>query len=136
MSESQSHINLVNDLVHWISMNHLNNDPGFVLVDKPNNDRSRRPPPIGDYCPDVFVQNPPAHKVIIGEAKTIRDIENIHTLNQFEAFLNFCNLNQPSLFVVAVPWCMSRFARNLVSKIQMKTETKSVETVILQNLRG
>ena len=96
----------------------------------------KKPPLISDHCPDVFVPKTNSFNMIIGEAKTLRDVETVHTINQFKAFLKFCELNHPSLFVLAVPWPVTRLARNLVKNIQVKTDTRNVRTFILENLRG
>ncbi len=136
MPESQVHINLVNDLVFWISENHLNGDHHLVLADRPQTMGSQKPPRIDGYCPDAFARNTKSYELILGEAKTSWDLESLHTERQIGSFLKFCSISNSSLFVFAVPWHMARFGKNLLRQIQRRTNTQDVHVLVLENLKG
>ena len=47
---------------------------------------SAKPKKIGGYIPDLFCTIPSTGHVIIGDAKTPKDLETRHSRDQFEAF--------------------------------------------------
>lgn len=84
--------------------------------------------------PDVWAKNIQNGMVIIGEAKTLRDIENRHSAAQLSAFLEYCNDNKPSLLIVAVPWMMVSCAKSQIKYLKNITKAQGVQVVFLDML--
>ena len=134
MSESASHRKLVASLVAWAAQTYLDGDAGSILVDSSVSREGARPPSIHGYIPDVFIGSCGKCDLLIGEAKTARDLENRHTRAQLTAFLRRCALEPKSTFVMAVPWQMERFARSLIHVLQQRNGVGAVRAVVLEKL--
>ena len=136
MAESATHANLVESMRQWVIDNCFDEDSGFVLVDNPEGTRFTKPPNTYGFVPDLFARRKSEGGIIIGEAKTVRDLENPHTRAQLTAFLKRCSEEMNSMLVLAVPWHMERFAKNLVRSISHQESHCGVEVVILNRLQG
>jgi len=136
MPESASHIRLVKALVSWLVEGPLSVDAGLLLVDSPDSPPRSRPSQIGGHVPDVCVPAWDTHGPILGEAKTLRDLEREHTLSQLRAFLNWCSRRDGALFVLAVPWPMVRLARAMLKRLLREVESGHVRTIVLDRLSG
>lgn len=136
MAESSAHQILVERLVQWMQRNISNSDSTVVLVDSPTTAAGNRPPAIGGYNPDVFCRPISGEHVLIGEAKTARDIENKHSRDQFRAFLVYLKQCQSGTLVVAVPWHAVGQVMSLIRFLQRETDTMVVKTVFLDKLPG
>ena len=136
MPESSTHIRLVSSLVSWIATEYFQGEEGSVLVDSPESLAQAKPPGIAGYVPDVLGQGLLGGGVVIGEAKTASDVENLHTREQLEAFLRYCAARPGSVFVFAVPWHMTRYARSLVGSVCRACKCGSVTTFVLEKLEG
>jgi hypothetical protein len=135
VSESRTHAILVTAIVSWVHETCCQ-APGIVRVDSADTAIGTRPPAIISYVPDVYISNAGGYDVIVGEAKTARDLERPHSQAQFAAFLSWCGRHSDSLLVVAVPWYMTRAARNLIRHLQQRTNTQRVRTIVLDRLGG
>ena len=60
-------------------------------------------PSIAGYVPDTYVMLNERGKVVIGEAKRLRDLETAHTEAQVTAFLERCGMAEGSSLLLAVP---------------------------------
>jgi len=136
MGESINHIQLVEELVHWIARTYLNGDKGYLLIDHPESDVFSKPPKINGYVPDAFTSSAPHNRTIIGEAKTTRDVERPHSEEQIKAFLRYCSVHENAVFVFAVPWLMTRYAKILLKRLQKETNTSMVTAIVLEGLPG
>lgn len=74
--------------------------------------------------------------VVIGEAKSLKDLENSHTEAQVTAFLNRCAVVQGSTFILAVPWPVERLARALLSSLQVREGLSYVDTAVMSEVDG
>ena len=83
------------------------------------------------YVPDAYVVLNELGRVIIGEAKSMSDLENSHAEAQFKAFLRRCGMTEGSFFVLAVPWPVERFARALLKSFWARVGLPHAETVVL-----
>ena len=135
MSESSSHILLVQSLVAWVAENFLGGDRGMILIDSPYTVASQKPPRIARFVPDVFVPSGFIGGMIIGEAKTDKDLERRHSLEQIDEFLLECSRYDGSLFVLAVPWYNTRLARAILREIQRRNAIQ-VNTIVIDKLPG
>ena len=136
MSESALHMMLVNRLADWIENSLLGGDSGYILIDNPDRRVQDKPPIVYGFIPDVYVMNAPGHGIIIGEAKTTRDVENNHSIEQYQAFLQKCAELKDSLFVLAVPWYMIRLAESILKELKKKIGAEEVTTKVLEKLPG
>ena len=103
MAESRQHIVLVKRII-----THIREIYGdrrlFILSDLPEENQDNRPPKIVSYFPDVYATNPITDFTIIGEAKTVDDIETSHSVEQVREFVNFLkNQSGDSILLLSVP---------------------------------
>ena len=89
---------------------------------------------IGGFRPDLFARDPSTSSVILGEAKSIQDFENVHTLAQLTQFLLYCDRSPGSTFVLAVPWMIQRNAESLVRVLKVRHGMTRVKTIVLEQL--
>ena len=102
-----------------------------VITDSISNESITRPPPIEGYVPDAYVMLNEQGRVVIGEAKSMRDLENSHTEAQVTAFLRRCGMEEGSAFILAVPWPIERLARALLTNFRVREGLPKVEIVVL-----
>ena len=107
-----------------------------ILTDSIAGESSTRPPSIAGYVPDAYVMLDESGRVVIGEAKSIGDLENSHTEAQVTAFLERCARAEGSVFILAVPWPIERLARALLTKFQIKDGLAHVETAVVSEMNG
>ncbi len=105
-----------------------------MLTDSVSGNSHTRPPLIEGYVPDAYVMLNEQGRVIIGEAKSMGDLENSHAEAQITAFLRRCGMVEGSVFVLAVPWPIERFARVLLTNFRMREGLPQVETVVLSEM--
>ena len=134
MGESQTHISLVEALVRHVSMVLPDRDMGYLYADLPNQSSLHLPDIINNFRPDLYFEE--GARVIVGEAKTRFDIEKKHSIEQYRAFIRHCNGFEDATFVMAVPWDMTRLARNLLKKLLIDHEAQSVKLKVLDMLPG
>lgn len=134
MPESEEHSDLVAILHRYIADRFCGGRGERVFTDSINTESSTRPPPIEGYVPDAYVILNERGRVVIGEAKSMRDLENSHTEAQVTAFLRRCGTAEGSALILAVPWPIERLARALLTKFLVREELTHVETVVLSEM--
>lgn len=134
MSESNSHLQLVRQLIDWISDSFLGQDSGHIFADLPGSTGRNRPPTVNGYVPDVYVSPATSRCLVIGEAKTARDLDRLHTRRQLTAFLCKCAESGSSVLVLAVPWDMAPSARSLIRGLRAEVRAHEVRVVVLDQL--
>ena len=105
-----------------------------VLTDSVFSQSPNRPPPIEAYVPDAYVMLDEQGRVVIGEAKSMGDLENSHTEAQVTAFLRRCGMVEGSAFILAVPWPIERLAEALLANYRIREGLPQVETVVLSEM--
>ena len=136
MSESALHMLLVSCLVKWIADSVLGGESAPILTDASNRAAKDKPAVVYGYVPDVCVLRSYRDKIVIGEAKTARDVEGMHSMEQYKAFLRKCAECEDSLFVLAVPWDMVRLARSILCRLKNEIGAEGVTTKVLERLPG
>ena len=131
MPESEEHSNLVAVLHRYIADRFCDGEVDRVFTDTMRSESRPRPPPIEEYVPDAYAVLNEQGKVVIGEAKSFRDLENSHTEAQVTAFLRRCGMAEGSAFILAVPWPIERLAKSLLTELQAREGLSHVEIVIL-----
>ena len=76
MSESLAHIRLVAAIVRWVQINHVGVRGFCLYCDAPIVLKTEKPPPIDGYYSDVYAVTTPPAVTVLGEAKTIPDIDS------------------------------------------------------------
>jgi hypothetical protein len=127
---------LVDALVAWITSSLLKGDGGSVLADQPCCSRDGKPPRVGRFVPDVYVPKSVCRGLIIGEAKTARDLESPHTIEQLGEFLRACQDHEDSFFVLATPWYATRLAKALIRDVVSRTRCENVTSFVIDQLPG
>jgi hypothetical protein len=135
MAESLVHLQLVARIVSHIRDEYQAYQLA-VFHDLPNLIGAEKPPRIGGFVPDVFAIDAPPSITILGEAKTVEDLETEHSLKQLTAFLAFLRLQPSGILVVAVPWQAQARAKNLVARLQQELQCKDVRAIVITELTG
>ena len=105
-----------------------------VLTDSIGSQSPNRPPSIEGYVPDAYAMLDEQGRVVIGEAKSMGDLENSHTEAQIAAFLRRCGMAEGSAFVLAVPWPIERLAGALLTNYRVREGLAELETVVLSEM--
>jgi len=134
MSESHSHLRLVKELIEWISTSLLGDDSGHIFADLPGAIAGNRPPSVNGFIPDVYVSPATSQRLVIGEAKTARDLERLHTRRQLRAFLSKCAESEYSVFILGVPWDLAPSAKSLLHELQVEAGAERVRVIVLDQL--
>lgn len=117
MSQSKIHRNLVLATAYALKQRH----PGISLcVDLQDSPGDPIPPLVGGFRPDIIGHCAPTFSdVVIAEAKTNGDIDNRHTFNQIDAFLNHLDTLSSGVgtFILAVDGCIADHARMILGLI-------------------
>lgn len=131
MPESEEHLDLVTLLHSYIANRFCEGHGERVYTDSVGSESRTRPPPIEGYVPDAYVLLNEQGRVVIGEAKSMRDLEKPRTEAQVRAFLRRCGKAEGSAFILAVPWPLEILARSLLTTFRAREELPYVETVVL-----
>jgi len=131
MAESDIHISLVCQLKKYI-IDYLKIDHGFVLVDASSTLKNKKPPIVGGYIPDIYVKT--KNTFIIADAKTAKDWQSKHSLDQYNAFVCECAKHENSMFLLAVPWQYERSAHSRL-KFLFPAQT-SVKIEVISDMWG
>lgn len=134
MAESETHILLVRLLYSWIGKEFLNNDCGAICADLPEFSTFSKPPLVfNQYRPDIFIQK--QGLMIIGEAKTEKDLECSHSKKQFESYIRTCELHEGTTYViVSVPCFVESSARNMLRQICRKIGACKTQILVISKL--
>lgn len=106
MAESELHKSYIHQLVKKIvTISQKQGEEILIYADLPKL-RIGHPRRIGNSVPDVLAVNIGRNIAIIGEAKTLTDVDNIHTYNQIRNYLRYLHENgeQYSELIYAAPW--------------------------------
>lgn len=114
MSETLQHTNFVAAIVRWVQATHPAPQGLCLYCDSPTVLPTEKPPCIEGFYPDVYVATTPPTITILGEAKTIPDIDSTRSFNQLCAFLRFLSVSPSPNFVFAIPWQAKATAKNMV----------------------
>ncbi|TNM59865.1 hypothetical protein [Aliirhizobium smilacinae] len=100
--ETSAHTVLVERLISYVRARHCPPRGLLVLADH-HTYGNNRPPQIAGYTPDLFASDLPATFEVIGEAKTMADLETGRSHRQISAFLDYLSVRQGSSFYLVVP---------------------------------
>ncbi|TAL38634.1 MAG: hypothetical protein EPN93_03935 [Spirochaetes bacterium] len=134
MSVSSTHTFYVKELIKWLQQG---NDGGleyFIHCDISNLNLGNQPPRIDGFIPDVYAKARFGERIIIGEAKTLMDVESRHSKNQYISYLKHCSCFASSALLLAVPWTMVNCVKGLLKAIMRNNNIKSIDVIVLEYL--
>lgn len=100
--ETRAHTLLVERLIVHVQAKHRPPRGLLVLADH-HSFGSNRPQQIAGYTPDLFASDLPATFEVIGEAKTMADLQSDRSQRQIRAFLDYLSLRPQASFYLVVP---------------------------------
>lgn len=101
MAESSLHAALVERIANYLT---TSNSDYLLFVDGRASIGMTIPPSIDTVRPDVFGRDSKTRKAVIGEAKTLNDIENPHTELQLLTYFRYLQNDGGGMCCLAVPW--------------------------------
>ena len=127
MAESYEHKYLVLKSQEWIFSNLIKEEDCFVFVDIDRKLKFERPiVTLNGYQPDLVCKGFKNFELVILEAKTKNDIDNIHSINQFKSYFRTCELNiGQSYFVIAVPFTYGARVKTVLRNIGLVSTLKT-----------
>ena len=131
MAESRNHLELVQVALKYIKGIISSEMSKLIQIDSPD---TKRPEMIDRFIPDILLEEDSL--LIIGEAKTIKDLERKHSLDQYEAYLRKCqSFIGDKYIVISVPWQITRTAKNLFRSLKNKYSIDvNVKIVVINEL--
>ncbi|MBL4933210.1 hypothetical protein [Clostridium paridis] len=132
MGESINHISLVNTMYSIVKDTIPESNLCLVIMDSPDCNE-KIPKMMEGFKPDLYYCYD--NVLIIGEAKTSKDFNRKHSLEQYKSYLRACNCySGTSIMILSVPWTEYVSAKNLIKK--MKNQYSYNVTVKIVNDLG
>jgi hypothetical protein len=116
--ESAIHIGLVERLIDQISRDFGQGRDLVIFADHRSYGRNQ-PLQVGNFKPDVYAHDVPCTFRVLGEAKTVGDLDSKRTYSQIEAFLDHLSIYPGSIFYFAIPWTGAPLARRLLKALTL-----------------
>ena len=127
MGETKEHSNLVEGMFNYVKKSF----PYYrVSADIQNRTGDEIPLKIGGYRPDLFAYYEKDGSHIIGEAKTSRDLESRHSIDQIKAFLNYLKTKNNSDFMLSVPYESADRAKVVLKFIREELDLKEIKIIV------
>lgn len=132
MAESHNHMNYVRKIVEYVKDIPTDFISRYLLVDLP--DFPERPTPTLDgYIPDVLYKD--TNIIIIGEAKTIRDVENDHTERQINSYIEEVRCHKGTRHIVICSNALSfSHIKNMIVRKKNRENISDISFHILDNI--
>jgi len=135
MSEGEHHVRLVASLLEAM-LNEFEGSVTRTFCDHPQDGRFPRPGLIGSTRPDIHLQRDRSPWTVIGEAKTARDVDNLHTRAQLREFFEHLSTESEGLLWLAVPLQMSGAAFRISKEVRREVRAERVRFCISGWLLG
>lgn len=100
----------------------------LLFADVPGASSDSKPPQLYGFVPDVYVARP---RYIIGEAKTMKDLDTRHSQDQIASFLRYLTTQENGLFILAVPLHAWNYGKSVIRHLKSKTEAREVQTLCI-----
>lgn len=132
MAESFNHINYVRKIVEYVKDIPADFISHCLVADLP--DFPTRPTATLDgYIPDVLYKD--TNTIIIGEAKTIRDVENDHTERQINSYIEEVRCHKGTRHIVICSTALSfSHIKNMIVRKKMRENISDINFHILDNI--
>lgn len=135
MSEGAVHARLVTVLLRTIVHEFHGGNP-LVWADQPADGRLLPTFAIGDMRPDLYARDQGAARTIIGEAKSARDVDTLHTRAQLKEFFEHLACERDGMLWLAVPLARAGEAFRVARGVRSSTGTHRVRFVVSGWLLG
>src|SRR5437667_12642152 len=100
MSETLTHTGLVELLVAWLQAEYTAMPGVCLFCDCPVVLSTEKPAAIEGFYPDACLITTPPKVTVLGEAKTLPDLESARSLQQLTAFFRFLHVRPKPLLVM------------------------------------
>ena len=130
MPESTQHARLVRAILNQLETHIGPFNTIMVRDDSLSPLRGERPPPLPRFIPDVYATDVPITRVVVGEAKTAKDLQSTRSRVQIASFLDYLTHTPNSLFILAVPFDCTPQARGILRELAPATGTVTATQVI------
>ena len=100
--ESNAHAALVLELVNYVRSTHSCEGQLALYADH-EDVAGGRPERINGFLPDVYAYDVPTSFVVIGEAKTRRDLQSDRSQKQLAAFAHYLSLHEVGYLYIFTP---------------------------------
>lgn len=97
--------------------------------------RREKPPRINGHVPDVYAVDAPPTVMIVGEAKTQKDLETIRSREQIGCFLDHLAVRPNGVFILAVPLEAAATARGIIGALCRERSPGPTRFVVLDGMR-
>jgi len=136
MSEGAHHARLVEVLLD-AAHGHFGSAEGvWTWADQPASGVHRVPFMIGEVRPDVYLRSATGDRVLLGEAKTARDIDNPHTHAQLKEYFEHLASERGALLWMAVPLQSAGEAFRVARSIRAASSAAHVPFIVSGWLLG
>lgn len=135
MGESAKHIGLLMKLVEYVQTSADDLQRLALLHDLPGMIGCDKPPKLGCYRPDLYATDAPTTTVIVGEAKTARDLETKHSKEQIRSYLRHLAMYPGSRLILAVPWSSHARAQQLLTVLSRDVGSPDVHLVVIDDMQ-
>ncbi len=133
MGISRDHQILVEMAVNWVERNCINYNPQ-LLVDNIDMLGASKPFAIRGYIPDIYCRFSSSQYLIVGDAKTPRDLDTKHSKLQMEAFISHISTQGNGLFLIATTWATTNRAKSILKRIKQSLTANSVEVLVINEV--
>lgn len=118
MSQSEQHRNLVIQVVKVLESRY---PLMSFIADVQQKPGAEVPPIINGFRPDVYARDKTGSSVVIAEAKTDKDLDNKHTDNQIESFINYLEQTRNGFFILSATGYGANRAKTLLRFVRQIT---------------
>ncbi len=132
MALSESHVRLVHQLERYVRETYK--DQILIYTDNPDPNIRAKVPIIGGIIPDLYARCFSPDLIILGEAKTINDIDSRHSVSQYEQYLRYCRATPHSVLIFAVPWTVVVGLKNKIRILKRQLCIDSVNPHFIEPL--
>ena len=132
MAESSKHMEYVRRIVEYVKTIPADFTPQLLASDLPESPE-RPSPTLDGYVPDVRYKT--SGIIIIGEAKTIHDIDNDHTERQICSYIDEVRCNKGARHIVLCSNTTSfALIKNMIVRKKMREYLIDITFHVLDNL--
>ena len=133
MPESLNHTALLDRLFKYVTYTFDPDGRFLVLHDLPSAIGCDKPPMIEGFRPDLYASHGALQSVIIGEAKTAKDLETVHSREQYRAYARHLSCCLDPTFILAVPWPLRVRARTLMRLAVEEAGAPAISQIVIDD---
>jgi hypothetical protein len=135
LPESLNHTALLARLLKYVQYTFEADHNAVILHDLPSAIGCEKPPMIEGFRPDLYASNGALQTVIIGEAKTAKDLETAHSRDQYRAYARHLAICAHPTFILAVPWSLRVRAKTLMRFASEEAGASEIARVVIDDIQ-